>query len=75
MPKLPHISAARVLCALKRAGFYEYYQSGSHIQLRHKEKLGLRVTVPFHQKDLAPKTLKSIIAQAGLTVEEFVELI
>ena len=74
MPKLPRISAVRVLYALKRAGFYEYFQSGSHIQLRHREKANLRVTVPFHQKDLAPKTLKSIIAQAGLTVEEIIEL-
>jgi predicted RNA binding protein YcfA (HicA-like mRNA interferase family) len=75
MPKLPRISAVRVLYALKRVGFYEYFQSGSHIQLRHKEKAVLRVTVPFHQKDLAPKTLKSIITQAGLTIEEFIELI
>jgi len=75
MPKLPRVSPASVLRALKRAGFYERHQSGSHIKLRHVEKIGINVIVPFHQKDLTPKTLKSIILQAGLTIEEFIELI
>jgi hypothetical protein len=34
-----------------------------------------RVTVPYHNKDLKPGTLASIITQAGLTVEEFLELL
>jgi predicted RNA binding protein YcfA (HicA-like mRNA interferase family) len=38
-----------------------------------KEKL--RVTVPYHNKDLKPRTLASIIEQAGLTVEEFLDLL
>lgn len=75
MPKLPRIPSILVIRALKRARFYEYHQSGSHIQLRHHENQKLRVTIPFHRKDLALKTLKSIIKQAGLTVEEFIEFI
>lgn len=35
----------------------------------------LHVTIPFHRGDLNPKTLKSIIDQTGLTVEEFIALI
>ncbi len=35
----------------------------------------MRVTIPFHRKDLTPKTLKSIIVQAGLTVGEFIGLL
>jgi len=35
----------------------------------------LRVSVPYHNKDLKPGTLASIIAQAGLTVKEFVDLL
>ncbi|RPJ70483.1 MAG: addiction module toxin, HicA family, partial [Alphaproteobacteria bacterium] len=61
--------------ALKRTQFYEYHQSGSHIQLRHIKKSELRITIPFHRKDLAPKTLKTIIKQAGLTVDEFIKLL
>jgi len=64
-----------VIRALKRAGFYEFHQSGSHIQLRHVDNLKLRITIPFHRKDLTPKTLKSIIRQAEMTTDEFLELL
>ena len=75
MSKLPRIPSSLVIRALKRARFYEFHQSGSHIQLRHLDKPKFRVTIPFHRKDLTPKTLKSIIQQAGLTVDEFIELL
>ena len=75
MPKLPRIPALLVIRALKQDRFYEYHTSGSHIQLRHPEKSHLRITIPFHKKDLNPKTLKSIITQAELTVEEFLDLL
>lgn len=75
MTKLPRIPSILVIKALKRNRFYEFHQSGSHIQLRHSVKSDLRVTIPFHRKDLTPKTLKSIIKQAGLTVDEFIELL
>lgn len=75
MFKLPRIPSLLVIRALKRARFYEFHQSGSHIQLRHPDKQNLRVTIPFHRKDLTPKTLKSIVTQAGMTVEEFLELL
>ncbi len=75
MSKLPRIPSALVLRALKRAGFYEFHTTGSHVQLRHPRKLHLRVTIAFHRQDLAPKTLKSIIVQAELTVDEFIKLL
>lgn len=75
MPKLPRIPSLLVIRALKRARFYEFHQSGSHIQLRHLDKPGLRVTIPFHRKDLTPKTLKSIIKQAELTIDGFLKLL
>ena len=31
------------------------------------------VTVPFHTRDLKPKTLRSIIRQAGWTEDEFIQ--
>jgi predicted RNA binding protein YcfA (HicA-like mRNA interferase family) len=61
-----------VIRALKRSGFSVHHTTGSHYFLK---KGKLRVSVPFHNKDLKPGTLASIIAQAGLTVEHFVELI
>jgi predicted RNA binding protein YcfA (HicA-like mRNA interferase family) len=33
------------------------------------------VTIPYHNKDMKPGTLASVIKQAGLSVEEFVELL
>ena len=75
MSKLPRIPSVVVTRALKSAGFFEYHRTGSHAQFRNLNKPELRITIPFSKKDLAPKTLKSIIKQAGLTVEEFINLL
>lgn len=50
---------------LKKDGWYEVRQKGSHKQFKHPIKKGL-VTVPYHNKELDPKTLNSILKQAGL---------
>jgi predicted RNA binding protein YcfA (HicA-like mRNA interferase family) len=75
MPKLPRVTSRKLLSALLRAGFYIHHQTGSHANLRHAGKTHLHVVVPRHNKDLAPKTIKSIIAQAELTIEEFISLL
>lgn len=67
MPKLPVTPPRRVAAALKRLGFYVVRQEGSHLQLKRGNLL---VTVPMHTGDLAPGTLRSILRQARLTVEE-----
>lgn len=74
MPKLPRVGSRKAITVLLRAGFYVHHQTGSHINLRHSIKHYLHVVVPRGKHDLAPKTLKSIIVQAELSVEEFVEL-
>jgi len=71
--KLPRITAADTIRALKRAGFSLTRQSGSHKIYRNEE--GKRVTVSYHAgKILHPKVLKSILRDANLTVEEFKRL-
>jgi len=75
MPKLPRITSKKLLQALLRAGFYMHHQTGSHANLRHRVKTHLHVVVPLHSGDLAPKTTKSIIVQAKMSVEEFVALL
>lgn len=70
--KLPAVRPKKVIKALERGGFEVHHATGSHYILK-KEKL--RVTVPYHRKDLKPGTLKSIIEQAGLTVDEFLDLL
>jgi predicted RNA binding protein YcfA (HicA-like mRNA interferase family) len=61
-----------VIKALERNGFYIHHTTGSHYILK---KGKLRVTVAYHNKDLKSGTLASIIAQCGLTVEEFLALL
>ena len=75
MSRLPGLTARSVIQALERAGFYVARVKGSHYLLKHPANARLRVTVPFHRGDLDRRTLRSIVDQAGLTVEEFLELI
>lgn len=70
--KLPVLKPKKVIKALERGGFDVHHVRGSHYIMK---KWKLRVTVPYHTKDLKPGTLKSIIEQAGLTVEEFLDLL
>ena len=74
MPKLPVISGKECVKALKKAGYEEDHQTGSHIILRHKDPPHRRLTVPNH-KEIAKGTLKSILKDAGLSVDEFIELL
>lgn len=61
-----------MLAVLLRAGFYVHHHTGSHINIRHQTKEHLHIVVPSHNKDLALKTLKSIIIQAEMTVDELI---
>lgn len=71
MPKLPIVSGEETVRALERAGFVFRRQTGGHKILRHPE-MKITVPVPIHGgKDLRPGTLRGIIRDAGLTVEEF----
>jgi predicted RNA binding protein YcfA (HicA-like mRNA interferase family) len=72
MPKLPGLKPRQVVSALEKAGFYTVRQRGSHLQLK---KGNLLVTVPMHSGDLKPGTLRSIIRQARMSVDEFMKLL
>jgi predicted RNA binding protein YcfA (HicA-like mRNA interferase family) len=73
MSKLPVVSGRECVRTLEKAGFYVARQRGSHIIMKRDDPTG-RVTVPQH-RELDRGTLKGIIEQAGLTVDEFVELL
>jgi predicted RNA binding protein YcfA (HicA-like mRNA interferase family) len=51
MPRLPVVKPKIVIRALKRAGFDVHHTTGSHYFLK---KDNLRVSVPYHNKDLKP---------------------
>ncbi len=73
MPKLPVVSCSEVLKALAKIGYENDHQTGSHIILRNTNYPHRRLTVPNHG-EIAKGTLRAIIREAGLTVEEFAEL-
>ena len=69
MPRLNRLTSKQVIKILQNFQFYIYHTKGSHVHLRHSEKLYLRIVVPFHGRVLAPKTIKSIITQSELDVD------
>jgi len=71
--RLPTVGWRDVLKALRKKGFLPVRQSGSHIALSSAD--GRRkVIVPRHN-EIKPGTLLSIIEQAGLTKDAFVDLL
>jgi predicted RNA binding protein YcfA (HicA-like mRNA interferase family) len=72
--KLPVVSGAQAVKALRRIGCEVDVQEGSHIILRHSEPPHRRLSVPNH-KELAKGTFRALIRAAGLTVDEFVDLL
>lgn len=63
MAKLPSLTARKVVRALKRAGFVEDRQKGSHLMLIHPEKRVRTVA------------LRAIVRDANLSVDEFMDLL
>lgn len=74
MSKLPVVSGKETVKALSKIGYLFDHQRGSHMLLRQQVSPFRRVTVPDH-KEIAKGTLRTIIREVGLTVEEFTELL
>lgn len=70
MSVLPRISGRATVTALERIGYIRDRQKGSHIVLRQTKPPYRRLVIPDHP-EVAKGTLRAIIKQAGLTVEEF----
>jgi predicted RNA binding protein YcfA (HicA-like mRNA interferase family) len=70
--RLPVCSGPDAVKALGKIGYSVDHQTGSHIILRHPS--GRRLTVPNHRA-LAKGTLRALIREAGLTREQFAELL
>ena len=73
MKRLPRISDQDHIKALCKASYYVKRQYGSHIILR-KDNPFAQLVVPDH-KELDNGTLRAIIRQADLSIEEFIKLI
>jgi predicted RNA binding protein YcfA (HicA-like mRNA interferase family) len=68
MGRLSNISGKQTVKIFEQFGYAVDHQTGSHIILWHESKPIL--SVPNH-KELAPGLLRSLIRQAGITVDEF----
>lgn len=73
MSGLPRISGRECVKALAQAGFYLKRQEGSHMVLRRDDPFA-QVVVPDH-KELDRGTLRAIIRQTGLSVNEFIKFL
>ena len=72
--KLPVLSGLKAIKILSKTGFSQFGREGSHVILI-KEAGGkkFKPVIPLH-REIAPGTLLSIIKQAGLSREEFIQL-
>jgi len=75
MSRLPRVKAKDLVRALCRNDFYVHHTKGSHAHLLHKFKTHMRAVVPIHGKELAPKTLKTILIQTEISVEELKKIL
>jgi predicted RNA binding protein YcfA (HicA-like mRNA interferase family) len=73
-PKLPVVTAKDFVRVAERLGFVFRRQSGSHaIYVRASDSA--RVVIPIHHGDLKRKTLRSMIQDLKISVEEFTDLL
>jgi predicted RNA binding protein YcfA (HicA-like mRNA interferase family) len=71
MPKLPLVSGAEAVKALRRLGFFVDRQRGSHCVMKKITSDGERgCVIPMH-KEVALGTLRSALKMAGVSPEEF----
>jgi len=75
MAKLPVLPAREILKALGKAGFQVVSQRGSHIKLRGKQGGVVRTAIVPNYGEVPRGVLASILRQAGLTREQFLELL
>lgn len=72
MTKIPILKPREVVAILKKLGFQEVRQKGSHRQYRHED--GRCTTVPFHSgRDISPILLRQIAKDIALTIDEFLK--
>jgi predicted RNA binding protein YcfA (HicA-like mRNA interferase family) len=75
MSELPALNARQVIRALKRAGFVEDRQKGSHLVLIHP-RAKTRTVIPVHSgRTIKRPLLRAILRDANLSVAEFVALL
>lgn len=73
MGRLGNISGKEAVRAFQRAGWQKIGQIGSHLVMS-KAQVRVNLSIPQH-RELASGTLRALIRNAGMTVEEFLDLL
>jgi predicted RNA binding protein YcfA (HicA-like mRNA interferase family) len=74
MQKLPRVGGDKHVAAFKKTGWKLNHVEGSH-HILIKDGSDVHLSIPVHKgKDLGIGLLKKLIAKAGLTNEEYIEL-
>jgi len=74
MPRLPRVSAKRMVSVLEKCGFTWTRQSGSYAIYKNAE--GLRATIPIHGNTiLHPKIVKTILRDANISPMDFKKML
>lgn len=75
-PKLPRVTCTELVRALRRAGWQDLRQSGSHVHLTHPDRPGSLVTVAMHGSQPVPVgTLVAILRSTGLSADDLRKLL
>ena len=75
MTRLPVLQAREIIKALRKIGFSVVGQKGSHVRLKREAGTETRIVVVPDHHEVAVGTLSSILRQAGLSRQEFLELV
>lgn len=72
--KYPILTPEEIIRALSKIGFQKASQKGSHAKYRNDTTPVRTVIIPMHS-EIARGSLKSILDQAGISLEEFLDLL
>lgn len=72
--KLPVLSGRQAVAAFRKLGYEFDEQHGSHMIIRRTDPPHRRLSIPDH-KELAKGTLRALIRESGLSLEEFIALL
>lgn len=73
MTKLPQIKPRQIATILHSLGFISRSGKGSHVVFKHSD--GRRTVVPIHNQPVRTGTLRAILKQADVPIEEFIKLL
>lgn len=72
MTQMPTVKAKQLIKLLKKLGFINIRQAGSHIFFKHPD--GRTTVVPFHKgKDIGRGLLRAILDDINITQQEFIQ--